>query len=1266
MKKSLLMLMLLAVAGLLAAMQGTINLSDSPTASNLLRNTMDGLSVRYNIQQLDYKEVETPEGVFTDLWVDGYASTNKTGYPRLPLLRQIISVPVGAEVTATFNQRQSRSLDLNANGIAYPVFPRQESVSKSVDPATVPFVVERDFYNRNAWTDDAPVSVTELGYMRGERLFALDFVPVRYNPATGQAEVIYQAEVEVRFTGADHAATEELKARTYSPAFESMFQRTLLNPSTQRASLNRYPMSYLIITPESFVSALQPFVEWKTREGFNVIVATTAQTGSTASAIRTYIQNIWNSATAENPAPSYLLIVGDVAQVPANNASANPSGHITDLTYVRLQGNDFMPEMYFGRFSATDAAAVTNQVNKTLMHEQYAMPDDSYLGNVVMIAGVDSYWSPSHANGAINYATNNYFNAAHGITSNTYLYPASQTSSSAIIQNVSAGRGYVNYTAHGSETTWADPSFTISNINSLQNTNKYSYVVGNCCSTNAFDTGTCFGEAWLRALNKGAVIYIGGTNSTYWDEDYWWAVGHKPPIVGTGSPFVAGRTGAYDALFHDHNEPFADWASCAGSNVFMGNMAVVQSNSSRINYYWEVYSIMGDPSLVPYLGIPAVNSFEAPQTILMGLNSLEVIADPFSYVALSMNNVLHGVGLTDADGYLTLNYTPFSEPGTAQIVITRSLRKPVVANVQVIPNTGAYVTVSPLTVVDPNSNGIAEAGETISLNLTFNNVGSLPANNLVATLSTTCTDVTLLENTANLGNIPANGSYVADSIFSIQIHPSIPDQTVVAFDITVSDGNDQWVTTRNMTVNSPNLAISSMMIVDPNNNGFLEPGENITITIDVTNNGHMDAPGGTVNIVANHPSVSLNISQFTLPPLSVGVVIPLNFIVSLGTDIPNGTVIPIGIAISAGIQNVNHNLMLAIGMIGDGFETGDFTAFNWTNNSPIPWTIQSGSANAHSGEYCAKSGAIGNNGSTSLSITMNVGSDSNISFWRKVSSETGYDMLRFSIDGIEMGTWSGTQGWAQVSYPVGRGNRTFEWKYTKDVSVSSGNDCAWIDDVVFPMSGDSNIPLIFVPTPPIVFANVNANDVLAADFMIRNLGTAELSGLISVPEAFELSLNGTPLPDTYSYSIPANQNMVFTLGYTAPDPAVNLEGQITISSNDPDSPTVTIPITVQAFVSATDPVAPKVTRLEGNYPNPFNPETMISFATHQSGPVKLSIYNLKGQLVRSLLDSELPAGQHKLVWNGRDNSNNPVASGIYFYRMEAGKYSKTMKMMLIK
>ena len=91
-----------------------------------------------------------------------------------------------------------------------------------------------------------------------------------------------------------------------------------------------------------------------------------------------------------------------------------------------------------------------------------------------------------------------------------------------------------------------------------------------------------------------------------------------------------------------------------------------------------------------------------------------MIADPYTYVAISMNNELHGVGLTDASGFLSLNFTPFTEPGTAQIVLTRSLRKPMIANVQVVPNTGPYVTVSPIAVNDPNANGIAEAGETIT------------------------------------------------------------------------------------------------------------------------------------------------------------------------------------------------------------------------------------------------------------------------------------------------------------------------------------------------------------------------------------------------------------------------------------------------------------------------------------------------------------------------------------------------------------------------
>jgi flagellar hook assembly protein FlgD len=90
------------------------------------------------------------------------------------------------------------------------------------------------------------------------------------------------------------------------------------------------------------------------------------------------------------------------------------------------------------------------------------------------------------------------------------------------------------------------------------------------------------------------------------------------------------------------------------------------------------------------------------------------------------------------------------------------------------------------------------------------------------------------------------------------------------------------------------------------------------------------------------------------------------------------------------------------------------------------------------------------------------------------------------------------------------------------------------------------------------------------------------------------------------------------------------------------------------------------TELKGNYPNPFNPETTIRFSVKEAGPVSVEIYNLKGQLVKRLVNEEKTAGEHSVVWNGTDNNNRPVSSGVYFYRMNAGKYSSSKKMIMMK
>jgi hypothetical protein len=103
-------------------------------------------------------------------------------------------------------------------------------------------------------------------------------------------------------------------------------------------------------------------------------------------------------------------------------------------------------------------------------------------------------------------------------------------------------------------------------------------------------------------------------------------------------------------------------------------------------------------------------------------------------------------------------------------------------------------------------------------------------------------------------------------------------------------------------------------------------------------------------------------------------------------------------------------------------------------------------------------------------------------------------------------------------------------------------------------------------------------------------------------------------------------------------------------------------------VASDDPVAPQLSGgiSATNYPNPFNPETSIRFHLPQSGLTEICVYNLKGQMVRRLLSENLVAGMHTVQWNGRDDNKQPVASGMYLYRVLSGKQYYMGKMVLMK
>ena len=109
--------------------------------------------------------------------------------------------------------------------------------------------------------------------------------------------------------------------------------------------------------------------------------------------------------------------------------------------------------------------------------------------------------------------------------------------------------------------------------------------------------------------------------------------------------------------------------------------------------------------------------------------------------------------------------------------------------------------------------------------------------------------------------------------------------------------------------------------------------------------------------------------------------------------------------------------------------------------------------------------------------------------------------------------------------------------------------------------------------------------------------------------------------------------------------------------------------TISNFTMTTgndDEVQIARTELKGNYPNPFNPETLISFDIKVKTPVRIEIYNTKGQLVRTLVNEWIDKGHHQVIWNGKDKNGHSCASGVYQYRMQAGEYVANRRMMLLK
>jgi hypothetical protein len=112
--------------------------------------------------------------------------------------------------------------------------------------------------------------------------------------------------------------------------------------------------------------------------------------------------------------------------------------------------------------------------------------------------------------------------------------------------------------------------------------------------------------------------------------------------------------------------------------------------------------------------------------------------------------------------------------------------------------------------------------------------------------------------------------------------------------------------------------------------------------------------------------------------------------------------------------------------------------------------------------------------------------------------------------------------------------------------------------------------------------------------------------------------------------------------------------------------TVHQPIVLNAVEGGETPDVPRTFALYQNVPNPFNPTTMIRFDLPRAVHVRLRVYNVKGELVATLVDKGMTEGRKEIAWTATTDSGSAVASGIYFYRLTAGEFVRTRKMVLLR
>jgi len=593
------------------------------------------------------------------------------------------------------------------------IAPSKGNISRLINPETVEYTFD-EIYESDSFYPSDIVKMNDPYILRDLRGQAIEFTPFQYN-ATDKTLRVY-TNLIVRFfdNGIDQRNVMSDRMDNNIPKeYQNIYKKQFINYNNDlRFDYLVDQGNMLIISYGSFMDSMLPLVDWKNMKGVPTEMINVSDIGSSSSSITSFVQSYYydNGLT-------FLLLVGDIAQIP----SPSVSGSASDMSYGCIIGNDFYPEVIVGRMSGSTPAQIDTQVERSVEYERYPQLGVEWYDNAL---GVASNQGPGFG-GMTDDDFNDYLwdTVLSDFTYDSYqgIYDGSGGSDSQGITAINNGVSLINYTGHGSISSWGNgASLNTTQINQLTNNNKLPFVITVGCNVGEFNsTNECYAEAWQRATNggepAGGIAHFGSTISQSWE----------PPMHG--------QYGMNLIITESYDEHLTRSMGGITTNGCMYMNDAQGSSGINETKYWTFF---GDPSANIRTAPPTNLNVTYNDLILIGQNEFVVdIGEDGALAALSRDGELLASAYSSGGvSILTLDDETVSVPGELDLVVTGFNAFPYESTVTVLTPEGAYVSVNDIS-IDNGLDDMISFGEQIDIVVTVENVGNDSASDITTTLT---------------------------------------------------------------------------------------------------------------------------------------------------------------------------------------------------------------------------------------------------------------------------------------------------------------------------------------------------------------------------------------------------------------------------------------------------------------------------------------------------------------------------------------------------